>query len=343
MSAGPRAWEAALAVAEAQALRGTRGANPLVGAVILGPDGAPLATGFHAGAGTAHAEVAAISALPEAWRARADKLTLVVTLEPCRLRGRTGPCVEAVLASGLGTVVYAAPDPTVNAGGGERLRAAGVRVHGPADPASAERLNPRWNRARSQGRPFVTAHLAQTLDGRVADRHGRGRWITSAASREHAHAVRSRVGAILVGSGTVLADDPALTVRLPGLPEREVPVIVAGSAPLPPGSRLARRAAGGGDVVRVRGRDPLGLLRTTTAGHILLEGGPTLLGAFLDADLVDELFLYVAPTMLGPGTDATASLAPRDVASPLAFAHDAAGGEPQRLGDELLLHLTPLP
>ncbi len=334
-------WAGALAEAEAQALRGTRGANPLVGAVVFAPGSELVAAGCHRGAGHPHAEVEALAALPPHWRARAADLTLVVTLEPCRLSGRTGPCVRAVLDAGIGRVVYAAPDPTPHAGGGRELAAAGVEVHADADPASAGRLNARWELARVAGRPFVTAHLAQSLDAKVADAQGRGRWITSPQAREHSHAVRARVGAIVVGTGTVLADDPALTVRLPGEPERELPVIVAGASPLPSTHRLAARAAAGGAVVRVPDHDPLSLLTASGADHVLLEGGPTLLSAFIDADLGDELYLYVAPVFLGQGADATGALAARPVHDPVRWIPDPAGHEPQRLGPDLLLHLSP--
>lgn len=333
----------ALAQAETEAQRGHRGANPLVGAVVLAPDGTPVSTGFHRGAGHPHAEVDALARLPHGWRARASELTLVVTLEPCRLTGRTGPCVAAIRDAGIGSVLFAAADGTVNGGGGggEELRTAGVAVSGPLDPDSAQRLNSRWLSARAQSRPFVTAHLAQSLDARVADSQGRGRWITGPEAREHAHRVRSRVDTIVVGTGTVLADDPALSVRLPGVPDRFPPVVVAGERGVPDASQLGARQRAGGAVAVVSGRDPLAVLAACQGGHVLLEGGPTLLSAFLEADLVDELFLYVAPSLLGPGTDATAALTGRTVSAPLRLDHDPAGLEPDRLGRDLLLHLLP--
>ena len=331
----------ALALAEAEAQRGHRGANPLVGAVVLAPDGTPVSTGFHRGAGHAHAEVDALSRLPQSWRARASELTLVVTLEPCRLTGRTGPCGAAIRGAGIGSVLFTAADGTVNGGGGTELRAAGLAVSGPLDPDSAQRLNPRWLSAKAQSRPFVTAHLAQSLDARVADSQGRGRWITGPEAREHSHQVRSRVDTIVVGTGTVLADDPALSVRLPGVPARFPPVVVAGERGIPDASQLGARRRAGGAVAVVPGRDPLAVLAACQGGHVLLEGGPTLLSAFLEADLVDELFLYVAPSLLGPGTDAAAALTGRTVSAPLRLDHDPAGLEPDRLGRDLLLHLLP--
>ena len=339
-------WHPAMRLALEQAEAAARHDDVPIGAVVLDPSGAVIARAgnereLHADP-TAHAEVVAIRRAAEAvgeWRL--TDCTLVVTLEPCRLSGRTGPCVRAILDAGIGRVVYAAADPTPNAGGGRELAAAGVEVHADADPASAGRLNVRWELARAAGRPFVTAHLAQSLDAKVADAQGRGRWITSPQAREHSHAVRARVGAIVVGTGTVLADDPALTVRLPGEPERELPVVVAGASPVPATHRLAVRAAEGGAVVRVPDHDPLSLLTASGADHVLLEGGPTLLAAFIDADLVDELYLYVAPVFLGPGVDATGALAARPVHDPVRWNPDPAGHEPERLGPDLLLHLSP--
>ncbi|WP_233548759.1 RibD family protein [Galactobacter valiniphilus] len=214
-------------------------------------------------------------------------------------------------------------------------------MHADADPASAGRLKARWELARAAGRPFATAHLAQSLDAKVADAQGRGRWITSPQALEHAHGVRARVGAIVVGTGTVLADDAALTVRLPGEPERELPGVVAGASPVSASHRLAVRAAEGGAVVRVPAHDPFSVLTASGADHVLLEGGPTLLAAFIEADLVDELYLYVAPAFLGPGVDATAALAARPVRDPVRWSPDPAGREPERLGPDLLLHLSP--
>ncbi len=226
--------DAAMVRALELAARGpAHGPNPRVGCVVLGPaprpldslpdaaargpvDDAPralLAEGFHQGAGTAHAEAAALADA----RARGVDVrgaTAVVTLEPCNHTGRTGPCAQALLDAGVAEVVYAVGDPNpVATGGGERLRAAGVRVAAGLREAEGERLLGPWLVAVRRGSPYVTLKLASTLDGRVAAADGTSQWITGPAAREHAHRVRAQVDAILVGTGTVVADDPSLTAR----------------------------------------------------------------------------------------------------------------------------------
>lgn len=338
---------AAMAQAMTEALRGRRGATPVVGAVVIDADGTVLSSGHHRGAGTPHAEVDALARLAPEHLSRAEELTLVVTLEPCDHTGRTGPCTEAVLAANLGTVAYAVDDPTAAGGGAARLRAAGTRVIGPVDARAGHELNRRWFTARAAGRPFVTAHLAQSLDAMAADAWGGGRWITSAASREHAHAVRDRVDAIIVGTGTVEADDPSLTVRLPGRPEREVPVVIAGRRELDPSLRLLRRAAAG-SVHRATSHDPHEILAAATdavpgAEHVLVEGGPRLLSAFLAADLVDELDVYVAPTLLGRGVPALPGVSTLPLSRAPRLASDPAGGPtPRGLGGDVHWHLMPV-
>jgi diaminohydroxyphosphoribosylaminopyrimidine deaminase / 5-amino-6-(5-phosphoribosylamino)uracil reductase len=346
-----------------EALKGPRGANPLVGAVVTGPDGAILATGYHRGRGTAHAEVDALARLAERIAtAPVDPagLTLWITLEPCDHTGSTGPCTEAILASGLRRVRYAVPDPTGTSGGGAaRLRAAGVDIElvpatEPSDAitgaTSALDLNRRWLLARDAGRPFVTAHLAQSLDGRVAAADGTSQWITGPQSRAHAHAVRSRVDAIVAGTGTVLADDPRLTARDghgADLPVQPVPV-VQGRRRVPDGAALRRS-----HWIHVPEHLPQAVLERldtepgpwphggTRPGHLLIEGGPTVLSAWLDAGLVDELFVYQAPLVIGSGPsgldlpDHTTLAQARRLAL-----DDAETGGISRLGDDVLLHFT---
>jgi diaminohydroxyphosphoribosylaminopyrimidine deaminase / 5-amino-6-(5-phosphoribosylamino)uracil reductase len=352
--------------AVAEALRGPRGANPLVGAVITAPDGEILATGHHRGRGTAHAEVDALArfadrpAAPSAGpSAGPDEVTLWITLEPCDHTGSTGPCTEAILASGIRRVRYAVADPTGPDGGGAvRLRAAGVDIE-QVDPAgqavpsgstSATDLNRRWLLARDTGRPFVTAHLAQSLDGRVAAADGTSQWITGPQSRAHAHEVRSRVDAIVVGTGTVLADDPRLTARDgdgSDLPVQPVPV-VQGQREVPADAALRRRRW-----IHVPDHEPEALLERLAAeqgpwphggdrpGHVLIEGGPSVLSAWLEAGLVDELFVYQAPLVIGSGP--TGLDLPRRTtlgqAQRLSLDHAENGGL-SRLGDDVLLHFT---
>ncbi|MDT0166174.1 bifunctional diaminohydroxyphosphoribosylaminopyrimidine deaminase/5-amino-6-(5-phosphoribosylamino)uracil reductase RibD [Actinotalea sp. AC32] len=190
-----------------------RGPNPRVGCVLLTTDGRTIGEGWHRGAGTAHAEVAA---LEDARAAGHDVrgATAVVTLEPCDHTGRTGPCTRALLAAGVARVVHAVDDPDPAAGGGARtLRSAGVDVVGGVRRAEGEALLETWLHAVRDGRPWVTLKTATSLDGRVAAADGTSRWITSTDARADAHRTRAVVDAVVVGTGTVLADDPALTVR----------------------------------------------------------------------------------------------------------------------------------
>lgn len=342
---------AALDDAVAAARRGHRGANPLVGAVVLGPDGSVLATGYHRGRGTDHAEVDALRVFAD--RATAEDLpaladcTLVITLEPCDHTGVTGPCSQAILAAGVGTVRYAVHDPTGTEGGGAaRLRRAGIDVAEVPGHRGAEELNSRWHQARVTGRPFVTAHLAQTLDGRVAAADGTSQWITGAASRAHAHEVRSRVDAIVVGTGTVVADDPRLTARDADgldLPVQPLP-IVQGLREIPPTAALRRRAWH-----QVHSHDPHAVLEDLAQGsgqrpvrHLLIEGGPTVLSAWVAAGLVDEMFVYQAPLALGEGPSGLAPLGVNTLSQAHHFTLDPAENGPVRqLGQDILIHLAP--
>ncbi|WP_225754943.1 bifunctional diaminohydroxyphosphoribosylaminopyrimidine deaminase/5-amino-6-(5-phosphoribosylamino)uracil reductase RibD [Actinotalea sp. Marseille-Q4924] len=286
------------------------GPNPRVGCVLLDRRGTALGEGWHAGAGSPHAEVAALEA---ARRAGADVrgATAVVTLEPCNHTGRTGPCTEALLAAGVTTVVHAVDDPDPDAAGGaDRLREAGVDVVGGLRRGEGEELLRVWLHAVRSGRPWVTLKLAATLDGRVAAADGTSRWITSAASRRHAHAHRALVDAIAVGTGTALADDPALTVRPEeGEPPAHQPLrVVVGRRDVPEGARLREP---GGALVQARSHDVgevLAVLAERRVRHLLVEGGPTLAAAFLRAGAVDELHAYVAPVLLGAGPTAVADL-----------------------------------
>lgn len=298
-----------MGLALAEAARGPRGANPLVGAVLADRDGTVLAVGHHRGAGTAHAEPDALAA---ARRAGTDPrgATLCVTLEPCDHTGRTGPCTEAILAAGVTRVIIGAPDPTGDgAGGAARLCAAGVEVITGVLPEQARELNHRWTRARAEDRPFVTAKTASTADGFVAAADGTSRWITGPEARAHAHRLRARVDAVLVGTGTALADDPRLTARdETGASLAHQPLrAVMGRRTLPDTAALTRD----GGALRLDTRDPveaLRRLRERGVEHVLLEGGPTLLTAFLAADLVDELWWYRAPLLLGEGAPAIGPL-----------------------------------
>ena len=226
------------ALALAQSPDAPFGENPRVGCVLVAPDGEVVGRGHHRGAGTPHAEVVALADAG----ARAAGATAVVSMEPCRHTGRTGPCTQALLDAGVRAVVYGQPDPTEQGGGGgDVLRAAGVDVHGGVLADEARAVNEEWTFAVVHGRPFVTWKCAASLDGRVAGADGGPTSITGAASRADVHDLRSRVGAIIVGTGTVLVDDPLLTVRRPGGPVPTPPLrVVVGSRPIPdrrPGAR----------------------------------------------------------------------------------------------------------
>lgn len=286
------------------------GPNPRVGCVLLAPDGRRLAEGWHDGAGTPHAEAAAVAAARAAGLDLAGS-TAVVTLEPCAHTGRTGPCADLLLAAGVARVVLAVDDPNPEAAGGaERLRAAGVDVVRGVRRAAGEALLRIWLHAVRSGRPFVTLKLATSLDGRVAAVDGSSRWITSSAAREHAHTVRAEVDAIAVGTGTALVDDPALTARTPaGEPAPHQPLrVVIGLRDVPQASRLR---GPGGELVHLATHDLAAALRELAARdvrHLLVEGGPGLATAFLRSGLVDEVHAYVAPVLLGTGRSAVGDL-----------------------------------
>ncbi|WP_207454634.1 bifunctional diaminohydroxyphosphoribosylaminopyrimidine deaminase/5-amino-6-(5-phosphoribosylamino)uracil reductase RibD [Desertivibrio insolitus] len=276
----------------------TTGGNPQVGCVLLSPTGEVLAEGWHRGAGTAHAEVDALSKLPEGG---ARGATAVVTLEPCNHTGRTGPCAEALLAAGIARVVHAVADPGENSSGGaQRLRAAGVDVE-QADAPEAEAFLAPWLTAERRHRPWVTLKWASTLDGRTAAADGTSQWITGTAARQRVHEQRADNDAILVGTGTVLADDPSLTARGDAgelLGRQPLPVVI-GRREVPADAKLRRhprqfRQFDGGDLDEsLRELYDLGVKR------VYVEGGPTLASALVAASLVDEYAVYLAPALLG--------------------------------------------
>lgn len=284
-----------LATAAGEAVRGTTSPNPPVGCVVLDAAGALVGTGATAPPGGPHAEVVALRQAGE--RARGG--TAVTTLEPCNHTGRTGPCSAALVGAGIAHVHYAAADPTAQAAGGAaHLRAHGVTTSTTgADPAP---LGAWLHRART-GRPRVTWKLAASLDGRSAAADGTSRWITGATARAQVHAERARIDAIVVGTGTVLADDPALTARRPdGTLAAHQPLrVVVGRTPPPPGARVLDGAA---PTLVLDTHDPHEVLAALTDHpDVLLEGGPRLAGAFVAAGLVDRVVAHVAPVLLGAG------------------------------------------
>lgn len=334
----------AMETALAAALRGPRGANPLVGAVILSADGTPLATGYHRGAGTAHAEADAIAEARAAGIGLAGT-TMVVTLEPCNHTGRTGPCAQAIIDAGITRVVYAVDDPHDPAAGGARtLRNAGVQVADGLGAKGAFELNRDWFAAVAARRPFVTLHIAQTLDGRIAAADGTSQWISSAESLADNHGLRGLIDAILVGSGTVLVDNPRLTARDADGEERGKQPLraVMGLREVPADAAIRGTD---GKFLHLPTRDPAEALETLFAQgirHVMVEGGSRVLGAFLAAGLVDELIVYLAPTLLGSGTPALRDLGITTLGDAQHWDWDDAGGGAVRtLGRDLRLHLRP--
>ena len=288
--------------------------NPVVGCVLLSPQGETVGEGWHERPGGPHAEV---NALADAGP-RARGATALVSLEPCAHTGRTGPCADALLAAGVRRVLIAVPDPWPKAAGGaDRLRAAGVEVVMGVLAEEATTGNEPWLTATRLGRPFVTWKLAASLDGRVAAADGSSRWITGAAARQDVHRLRAEVDTMLVGVGTVLADDPHLTVRdQEGRPLGRQPlrVVVDSAGRTPAGARVRDQAAptwiataaelGTDPAGRVDLRSLLARLYEQERRHVLLEGGPRLAGAMVEAGLVDRVVAYLAPVLLGAGPNA---------------------------------------
>lgn len=285
--------------------------NPRVGCVVVGDDGRLLAEGYHRGAGTWHAEAAAIN---EAISTGVDLrgATAYVTLEPCAHTGRTPSCARALVRAGVARVVFGQSDPNGAAAGGARiLRDAGIAVEQDDTLAIASRdLNTDWTFSVTHARPFVRWKYASMLDGFSAAADGTSQWITGPVARADVHAQRAEHGAIVVGTGTVLADDPQLTVRdVPGrvLPQQPLRVVV-GDTPIPEGARALDDAARTLVLPRQSPADVLTTLHARGVHAVWLEGGPTLAAAFLRAGLVDEVVAYLAPALLGAGHPAAADL-----------------------------------
>lgn len=282
----------------ALAANGPRGLNPQVGAVILSPTGDVLAEGWHRGAGTAHAEVDALSALAPGG---ASGATAVVTLEPCNHTGRTGPCAQALIDAGVARVVYATGDPgDASSGGADRLRAAGVEVVAGEQADASRTLIGDWLTVQRLGRPHVTVKWAQSLDGRAAASDGTSQWITGPDARADVHRRRAEADAIVVGTGTLLADDPALTARDGDalLPHQPIPVVI-GSRPTPADAAVHRHPHA---PLFYDTRDlPAVLedLRVRGVQRVFVEGGPTLASAFIAAGFADAVLAYIAPVLLG--------------------------------------------
>ena len=279
--------------------------NPRVGCVILDPDGNEMAIGVHQGAGTPHAEV---DALIQAGT-RAAGATAVVTLEPCNHTGRTGPCAQALIDAGVARVVFAQSDPNPQASGGAvTLRAAGINVESGVLAIEAAEINIAWTHAVTTGRPFVTWKYAATLDGLSAAPDGSSKWITGTEARRDVQKFRAGVDAIVAGTGSVLADDPRLTIRDEDdnpLPYAQQPLrVVVGQRTIPRYFRVFDQTA---PTLMIQSRDPHTVMKKLAEReirHVWLEGGPRLAGAFWNAGLIDRVIAYIAPALLGAGLPA---------------------------------------
>ncbi|MFF4602475.1 bifunctional diaminohydroxyphosphoribosylaminopyrimidine deaminase/5-amino-6-(5-phosphoribosylamino)uracil reductase RibD [Streptomyces sp. NPDC001339] len=338
--------------------------NPVVGCVVLDSGGRTAGEGWHQRAGGPHAEVHALRAAGD--RARGG--TAVVTLEPCNHTGRTGPCARALIDAGIARVVYAVSDPTPAAtGGAVTLAEAGIDVEGGllADEAAAG--NEAWLTAVLRRRPFVLWKYAATLDGRIAAADGTSRWISSPESRADVHRLRAAADAVIVGSGTARADDPQLGART-SLSDDDISqplrvVVDSGATAVKAGARVLDgtaptliAVAEDADAAHLEGLAPLLRLPRAADGpglsipallqalyerdvrSVLLEGGPTLAGAFLAAQAVDKVVGYLAPVLLGAGPAAVGDAGITTIAQALRL--DVTGTE--RLGPDLRITATPI-
>ena len=335
--------------------------NPMVGAVVADAEGRLVAEGWHERFGGPHAEVVAIERAGVAARGG----TLYVTLEPCCHHGKTPPCTEAIRSAGISRVVVAAGDPfpAVNGGGISALRAGGIDVETGLLETEALRLTAPFRRIIGTGRPWVTAKWAMSLDGRIATATGESQWISGPQSRALVHRLRGRVDAIAVGIGTALADNPLLTARPAGA-RTALRIVFDSHARLPPAGKLAASARETPVLVVVGPNAPPARLRvleelgceiwTDNAPqrseglqgllaelgrrrltNLLVEGGPTLLGSFFDARLVDEAWIFLAPIIIG-GAAAPAAVGGQGIPS-LQDLHGLAIEELSQLGPDLLV------
>jgi len=329
-------FEAAMRHALSLAAHGpVTGGNPQVGCVLVDADGTVVAEGWHRGSGTAHAEIDALAKVDDA-----SGLTAVVTLEPCNHTGRTGPCSAALIAAGVSRVVYAVSDPGArSAGGAERLRDAGVTVSGGVLRAEVSDFIRPWLTATRLGRPWVTVKWASSLDGRTAAADGSSKWITGTAARQRVHEQREQSDAILVGTGTVIADDPSLTARGDAgelMEHQPVPVVV-GERDVPADAKLRSHPAG---LIETHSRDlPLVLEGLFARGlrRVFVEGGPVLASALVAADLVDEYLVYLAPTLIGGPRTAIGDIGVDSIGQQRRLTVTAF----EQLGDDLLVTARP--
>lgn len=333
----PKVYEPAMRRAMELSLLGPKyGANPQVGAVILDENLKVIAEGYHNGAGTAHAEVSALSKLAAVPKGS----TAVVTLEPCNHQGRTGPCAQALIDAGISRVVFGATDPGVeSANGAKSLEQAGIEVH--AGVLADEVMNQQriWFAATLKKRPFISLKWAQTLDGRSAASDKTSKWISGTASRNHVHKVRSEIDAIIIGTATAVIDDPELTARKPdgSLYEHQPLRVVIGNSQLPKNLRIFNDAAETALFSTQDLQAVIEQLYQRDCKHVLVEGGAKLISAFLAAGLFDELLIYQAPLLVGGSNVAVEEIGIRTMQSALKLSFS----EVEQLGDDIFIRAIP--
>jgi len=341
--------------------------NPMVGCVLV-RDGLVIGEGWHKGAGLAHAEVEAIADVgpgASAKDAGAKGASAYVTLEPCNHTGRTGPCAEALIAAGVTRVIYALADPTLEAkGGAARLRDAGVAVTGGVCEAAAREQNRFWLHRMETGRPYIIAKFAASLDGKIAAGAGDSKWITGPQARRRAHDLRRQCDAILVGANTVITDDPSLTARGDeGETTYPLRIVLDSTARTPPGAKVYDRtgkgallattnAAPAANIAAIEGHGVdifcsdsgadgkpdldalLSHLGERGLNAVMAEGGGAVLGALFDAGLVDEVWAFIAPVIIGG--DAISAVGGVG-ASHIENALRLTGGDVEYLGGDILV------
>ncbi len=323
------------AIEQADRVKGRTYPNPPVGAVILDSDGEVAGVGTTSPAGGPHAEVLALRRAGS----RAIGGTAVVTLEPCGHFGRTPPCVDALVAAEISSVVYSVSDPNpIAAGGAARLAEAGITVTAGvlADSVSGGPLR-EWLHKQRTGLPYVTWKFATSVDGRSAAADGTSQWITSEAARTDVHRRRAAADAIVVGTGTIFVDDPKLTARLPGggLAADQPLRVVVGEREISPDAKVLNDDS---RTMVIRTHDPHEVIRALSdRTDVLLEGGPTLAGAFLRAGVIDRILAYVAPILLGGPIGAVDDVGVLSIAHAQRWRFDSM----VPLGPDVLLSLKP--
>jgi len=310
----------------------SRDVNPRVGAVVVSAGGQVISTGVHLGSGTDHAEASALSQAGEL----AVGSTVYSTLEPCAAQGKRGPCTQALIDARVARVVFGQADPNSKmAGGAQTLRDAGIEVISAVLVEETAALNPSWNFAHEQGRPWVIWKTATTLDGYIATADGSSKWITGEPARDFVQQIRATVGAIVTGTGTVLADDPQLTVR--ALPADQQPLrVVVGNRSIPADAQLRK----GPHPARTTDADiaaVIGDLWAVDGVHrVLVEAGSGLSTSLWRTGLIDEVYWFQAPTIAGEGTKVLADIGVTSMADLLRFSQT----QVNRVGLDVLVHFT---